>query len=522
MTANPLYQGCSYGALIVRAIERWPERVCLIDRAESVTYGELGARIARAIQALKALGLRHGDGFGLLAGNRIDAFVVMAAGFIAGFRYTPMHPLGSEDDHVYFLENAECKALIFDPNDFAQRGATLAARVGGLAHVLSLGPAAVGTDLLAAADALEAEPLVVETAEDDLMMIAYTGGTTGQSKGVTHTHRSLVMNALLCLAEWQWPREIRLLLATPLSHAAGYMVVPALLRGGFVVCEPGFDEEAMLAAIERHRITATFLVPTMIYRLLDHPKTKATDISSMETIIYGAAPMSPRRLQEGCDVFGPVFFQLYAQYEAPNTITMLTKDHHDPAHPERLSACGMPLAGLQFALLDEDGAAVPAGAVGEICVRGPLVMQGYWNKPEETAHAFRHGWLHTGDMARRDEHGFHYIVDRAKDMIISGGFNVYPREIEDVLTTHPAVSQAAVIGVPDGDWGEAVKAVVVKKPGETVSEAALIALVREKKGPVYAPKTVDFAVEIPVTSLGKPDKKTLRAPYWQGKERQVN
>jgi fatty-acyl-CoA synthase len=284
----------------------------------------------------------------------------------------------------------------------------------------------------------------------------------------------------------------------------------------------GFDAQRFFELVERHRVTCTFLVPTMIYVLLDHPGIAAADLSSLELVIYGASPMSPARLAEGMRRLGPVFMQLYGQSEAPNCITVLHSYEHDPErHPERLASCGTPVGTSQVRLLDEAGRQVPVGEVGEICVRGPLVMQGYWNKPEETAKALRHGWLYTGDMARCDADGFIYIVDRSKDMIISGGFNVFPREVEDVLTRHPAVAAAAVIGVPDPKWGEAVKAVVVLKPGASAQPEELIALVREHKGPVQAPKSVEFVDALPVTGLGKPDKKALRANYWVGQARGV-
>ena len=233
--------------------------------------------------------------------------------------------------------------------------------------------------------------------------------------------------------------------------------------------------------------------------------------------------MSPARLTEAMTVFGPVFMQLYAQSEAPNTVTVLRQQDHDPERfPHRLASCGRPIANSQVKLLDDDGHEVPVGEVGEICVRGPLVMQGYWNKPEESARALRHGWLYTGDLARRDADGFIYIVDRSKDMIISGGFNVYPREVEDALTADPAVASAAVIGVPDPKWGEAVKALVVLKPGAQVSAEALIARVREAKGAVQAPKSIEFVDALPVTGLGKLDKKAIRARYWDGQQRAVH
>jgi len=325
------------------------------------------------------------------------------------------------------------------------------------------------------------------------------------------------------LADWDWPQAVRFLAMTPITHAAGAMIVAVMSRCGLFVMSKGFEPQRFIDLVERHRITATFLVPTMVYVLLEHPGMAQADLSSLELVIYGASPMSPARLVEAMKRFGPVFMQLYGQSEAPNCITALHKHEHDPEnHPERLASCGTPSGPSQVRLLDDDGNEVPVGEVGEICVRGPLVMLGYWNKPEETEKAFRHGWLHTGDMARRDAEGFVYIVDRSKDLIISGGFNVFPREVEDVLTRHPAVAAAAVIGVPDEKWGEAVKAVVVLKAGATVAAEALMALVREHKGPVQAPKSVDFVDALPVTGLGKPDKKVLRARYWSGQQRAVH
>jgi fatty-acyl-CoA synthase len=264
------------------------------------------------------------------------------------------------------------------------------------------------------------------------------------------------------------------------------------------------------------------LVPTMIYVLLDHAHLSGADLSSLEVLYYGAAAMSPSRLEEGITRLGPIFFQFYGQAECPMTITVLRKEEHTVGDPQRLASCGRPVPWLDVALLDEDGQTVADGEPGEICVRGPLVMKEYLNKPEQTAEAFKFGWLHTGDVARADEEGFLTIVDRKKDMIVTGGFNIFPRELEDVLSSHPGVSAAAVIGVPDEKWGEAVKAVVVRRPGAEVAESELIAMVKERKGSIAAPKSVDFVDAIPLSPLGKPDKKSLRARYWEGAGRMVN
>jgi fatty-acyl-CoA synthase len=263
------------------------------------------------------------------------------------------------------------------------------------------------------------------------------------------------------------------------------------------------------------------LVPTMLYILMDHPKIDEYDLSSLETVYYGASAISPTRLKEAIEKFGPIFFQFFGQSECGMTISVLRKGEHDINNMDRLATCGRAVPWLNVKLLDDDLNEVPDGEPGEICVRGPLVMKGYWKKPEQTAEALAGGWLHTGDIAKKDAEGFLTIVDRKKDMIVSGGFNVFPREIEDVIGTHPAVGQVAVIGVPDDKWGEAVKAVVVLRPEQSVSEAELYELVKSRKGATHAPKSVDFVEAIPLSALGKPDKKALRAQYW-GSGRMVN
>jgi fatty-acyl-CoA synthase len=511
------------GDLILRAIRRGGERVAFALDAQAISYRAFGEQLSRMVQALEARGLRHGDAIAVLSSNRPEAFLVNAAGYLMGLRSTWMHPLASEDDHAYLLEDSGVQYLFVDPGMFAARAKSLQARNPGLRRVFGLGANDFGEDILGVLGAFQPGPLTSKARADDICTLIYTGGTTGKPKGVVHSHRVQVTMVITELADWDWPQEVRFLAMTPITHAAGAMIVAVMSRCGTFVMSKGFEPQRFFDLVERHRITATFLVPTMVYVLLDHPGIAQADLSSLELIIYGASPMSPARLVEAMKRFGPVFMQLYGQSEAPNCITALHKHEHDPRnHPERLASCGTPSGPSQVCLLDEAGSEVPVDEVGEICVRGPLVMLGYWNKPEETEKAFRHGWLHTGDMARRDADGFIYIVDRSKDLIISGGFNVFPREVEDVLTRHPAVAAAAVIGVPDEKWGEAVKAVVVLKAGETVAAEALIALVREHKGPVQAPKSIDFVDALPVTGLGKPDKKALRAKYWTGQQRAVH
>lgn len=315
-----------------------------------------------------------------------------------------------------------------------------------------------------------------------------------------------------------------MLIATPLSHAAAAFFIPVLQKGGAFYVMQGFSPDEFFDMVERHQITATMLVPVMLYFLLDAERSQSADMSSMETIFYGASPMSPARLREGIERWGQIFYQFFGQSEAPMVLANMKRGEHDLSKEERLGSCGRPTPWIQLALLDDNNQPVDAGAAGEICVRAPLVMKGYKDMPEQTAAAMAGGWLHTGDVGRLDREGFLYIVDRKKDMVVSGGFNVFPREVEDVLSAHEAVAQVAVIGVPDETWGEAVKAVVVLKPGveaEAGLTQALIDLVKEAKGSAQAPKSVDYVQSIPMTAVGKPDKKVLKAQYWGDRERGV-
>jgi len=263
-------------------------------------------------------------------------------------------------------------------------------------------------------------------------------------------------------------------------------------------------------------------VPTILTAILDQASPEDFDLSSLETVIYGASPISPTRLLEAMERIGPVFQQIYGQMETIGTATTLRRDEHSPADPDRLSSCGRAVLGATVAVVDDDGNELPAGQIGEIAVRGRATMLGYRNMAEETAAVMDGGWIKSGDMAHRDDEGFFYIVDRKKDMIITGGFNVYAREVEDVVATHPAVANVAVIGIPDHKWGEAVHAVVVLRAGASVDRVELAAFVKERKGPVHAPKSVDFVEALPVTTVGKVDKQALRAPYWSAESRQVH
>lgn len=517
--SDELYQLPTFGQLIVRAVQRYATCPAIGYEGKEITYAEMGKALSQLVQVLRDIGLGPDKGLCGLMANRPEAIYLRIAANLLGARYTPLNSLGSAADHIFIANDSDAEYLVVD-GQFASGAAEIMAG-SKIRHILTIGDSSVGNDLLKLTEAKAPAPLECHADPRGIACITYTGGTTGRPKGIIHRHRTLVMNILMCLAEWEWPDRPRILLSTPLSHAAGLLTAPVFVKGGCVHITEGFDAQEFIALVEQERISATFLVPTMLYALTTHPRIREVDLSSLKLVIYGAAPISPSLLEEAMEIFGPVFLQLYAQSEAPMTVTTLSQADHDLERPNQLLSCGFPMVGVQVKLLDDGGVPVPVGEVGEICVRGPLVMDGYWRRPEETAATLRDGWLRTGDLAREDERGYLYIVDRKKDMIITGGFNVYPKEIEDVLASHPDVAQAAVFGVPDAKWGEAVKAVVVPWPGKIPNVDEIIAYVRSNKGAVNTPKSIDVIDHMPQTALGKPDKQALRAPYWQDVRRNV-
>jgi fatty-acyl-CoA synthase len=516
------------GDLMVAALRRHRNRPIVHLGDVTLTGAETAARISQYIQAFEALGAGTGTPGALLALNRPEVLFILGAGQTQGYRRTSLHPLGSADDHAYVINDAGITTLIIDPY-FAERAVQLLDKCPGLTQVLTIGPvpeqlAHVGVDLVAKAAEFEPRPLTAKLlAPDHITSITYTGGTTGKPKGVIGTSAAFNTMTQIQLAEWEWPDNPRFLMCTPLSHAGAAFFVPTVIKGGTLFVLPRFDPAEVLRTIEQQRITATMLVPTMLYALLDHPDSQTRDLSSLETVYYGASAINPQRLKEAIDRFGPIFAQYYGQSEAPMVITYLGRQDHVSGAERRLSSCGRPSAFIRAALLDDQGNEVPVGEPGEICVSGSLLAGGYWHLPDETAATFRDGWLHTGDVAREDEDGFWYIVDRTKDMIVTGGFNVFPREVEDVVAEHPMIGQVAVIGVPHEKFGEAVTAIVTLRPDAPRDEQSIARMtaeiqetVKERKGSVQAPKQVIVADALPLTALGKLDKKALRAQFWTG------
>jgi fatty-acyl-CoA synthase len=517
-----LHEVASLGDVLVAALRRHPDRVAFRQGDRQLTYRQTEHELSRWVAALHRLGLRRDEGVGLLSPNRPEAWLTQSAPALAGGRYTALHPLGSLEDHLHACDEAKLRFLFVDPL-FAERGAALLEASPAVEGAFSFGPCDLLPDVATVLDPVgDPGPLMPGPGgPEDVAFLLYTGGTTGVPKAARLPNRAVVAMAYGTALGWDLPECPTYLAVAPISHAAGMLVVPTLLKGGTVVLERRFDPAGWLAAMAREHANLSLLVPTMIYALLDEPGFERSALPDLETVIYGASPMSPSRLAEAIDRVGSVFCQLYGQTEAAGQGTSLWRSQHDPSDLARLGSCGTPMPFNRVAILDDDGAPVPDGTPGEICMQGPSVMLGYLDQPELTEATLAGGWLHTGDIARMDADGYFTIVDRKKDMIVSGGFNVFPREIEDVLATHPAVSMAAVIGVPDDRWGEAVTALVVLRLGREVPAEELVALVRERKGPLYAPKRVEFLADLPLTPVGKADKRRLRASYWADRDRLV-
>jgi fatty-acyl-CoA synthase len=507
-----VYTEPTFGEVFQLALTRRPDHIAMVYDGQRITYRELQKRINRSVRALQSLGLRHGDTVAHLSGNSPAPIVTWVSCAMLGLRYTPLHPMGTADADAFIFRKAKVRAVMADVTGYPERSRIALEGDNGVEFLLDISGAGAGTDFNLLCAAQDEGPAKVIARPEDVVAIFFTGGTTGEPKGVMHASRSLVACGTMG-SDYDWPPDIQFYAATPISHALGYLVLPILLRGGTLHLRAGFTPRDFCDSVAAGTVNSAFMVPTMIYAVLDMPGVEKVDFSNLSTVFYGAAPITQQRLKDALSLFGPVLVQGYAQTEAPVTLVALNKDSHKGA---LLGSCGLPLVGNTVKILDEDCNELPAGEWGEVCIRGPLVMTGYLENPDETAKAFRGGWLHTGDIGYQNEDGYLFIVDRLKDMIISGGFNVYPKEVEDSIARHPAVSEVAVIGVPDAHWGEAVTAVVTLREGSSATAEEIMAIVKAEIGAVNAPKSVQFLDGLlPQTPLGKPDKKELRRMFAQ-------
>ncbi|MFQ6171381.1 acyl-CoA synthetase [Oryzobacter sp. R7] len=493
-----------------------PSAPCLTTDDGSLSYADVQALSHRVAAALAACGVEPGDSVAILSANDPVAFSTVFGISRAGAVWCPVNPRNEAAENRELLDLFDCRVLVFQ-NAFAPLVERIRADLPDVHTWVCLDGDVEDTlgweEFLTRGDG-SPEP-VDRPAVDDLQMIVGTGGTTGRPKGVMLTGTNLeTMTALTLLGYPFEGRPVYLALA-PLTHAAGVLCFPVMCLGGEVVIMRAPDVGGFLARIERHRVTHTFLPPTLIYMVLGHEALDTTDLSSLQCFWYGAAPMSKARLEEALHRIGPVMAQLFGQTEAPMMVSMMPPaDHFRPdgsVAEERLSSAGRPAPLVTVAIMDEGGRVLDRGERGEIVLRSSLVMPGYYRNPEATAEASRFGWHHTGDIGYLDDDGFLFIVDRAKDMIITGGFNVYSAEVEQALMQHPDLQDVAVVGRSDDTWGERVEAVVQARPGRTVEPAEVIAFVRERLGGVKTPKVVHVWPDLPRSKVGKILKTEVKA-----------
>ena len=499
--------GITVGDLIYQAFTTAHDKPAFVMDDRTLSYAESARIVFSLARALRDLGIGPGDGVALLMPNKPETYLLRAAIKLINGRYTPLNALSKPSEWSYVLDDSEVKLFVHDPTltnvgpDFLDSVTTPLVRQAC---------GAAPDDLLRVAEGCDGTPFRAVGDEEDIYGLIYTGGTTGRPKGVMIPHRARVQQVMMKLSEYALHADTRILLSAPISHGAGSLILPTLLRGGTVHLMEKFNPAKFIEIVETQRINTGWGVPTMVSALVNCPEIRTADVSSLQTFIYSGAPITPTLLAEAMKVFGPIFIQHYGQTEAPGIVSVLGKKDHDLARPELLSSCGRPVPGNSVSIRNDDDEEVPTNEMGEICVRGRLVSAGYWKKEEQTKETYRAGWLRTGDIGRIDPEGYLYITDRKKDMIISGGFNVYPREVEDAVARHPSVKTCAVVGLPDPHWGEVVTALVVVRDGEERDETELTRFLKDSLGSVKSPKKICFATELPTTPNGKVDKVTVR------------
>ncbi len=488
-------------------------RPCLTTDGMTLTYGEVQDLSSRISAALDACGIRPGHRVAILSVNDPTAFSCVFGISRAGAVWCPVNPRNQAAENRELLDLFGCRALIFQAS-FGPLVSAVRAELPQLTTLVCLDGTVDGALTWDEFLALGAARDVDRPADADLAMIVGTGGTTGRPKGVELTGTNLEAMTAATLIGYPFAGPPVYLALAPLTHAAGVLCLPVLALGGEVVIMRTPDVGGFLDHVQRHRVTHTFLPPTLIYMVLSHERLDTTDLGSLQCFWYGAAPMSPTRLEEALVRIGPVMAQLFGQTEAPMMISTMAPEDHFRADGtvarERLRSAGRPSPLVRVAIMAADGTLLAPGETGEIVVRGSLVMRGYHRNAEATAEASTHGWHHTGDIGYLDDDNYLFIVDRAKDMVITGGFNVYSTEVEQALMQHPDVQDCAVIGLPDGKWGERVTAVVQLRSGAVAAPDQLRAFARERLGGVKAPKQVEIWPDLPRSKVGKVLKREIR------------
>lgn len=524
-TEGFLIRSCRYRSglipdIILRNAMIYPQREAFVCGEQRVNFQEYNARANSLAHALHGLGTKKGEVIGVLSWNCMGYMEVIGAAAKGGFIFSPFNVRFSASEVEYLVNNSEAVAL-FVGAGMGELLNGIRGKIPRVRHFISLEEPIPGMEaaeeLIGRSSKTEPE---VDIQESDPLFICYTSGTTGLPRGAVYTHARVREDILCHSIEVPIGSHDRCISLMPLFHIGGIEVSHYLLYNAATnIIMKTFDPQAFLKAIERERITNIVLVPTHLAVLLDLPEFQKTDVSSVKRIYYAGSPMPTEILKRGMSAFGPVFFQGYGQTESGPVIAFLKESDHQvldkpPEEQRVLLSVGQPATGVHVRIVDEEERDILPGEVGEIVARSRHVMEGYWRKPEETNQVLRDGWLHTRDMGTYDEQGYIYIVDRKQDMIVSGGENIYPREVEEILYRHPAVSECAVLGIPDPKWVEAVHAVVCLKRGASAKPDELIDFCKMNLAKYKAPKSVDIVQELPKSATGKILKREIRKKYW--------
>lgn len=514
---------------IDRGVRIRPNAPCMVrsDGSEIYTHASFSRLTEQIAAALHTDGLAPGERVAIYSPNDADAFACVIGVIRAGGIWTAVNAASRPAEIAAFLNLVGCNRLIYHA-DLSEHIDELLQHVPTITSVISIGSGqrddlALDTWIASADEYLPPHGRNPE----DIAVLAPTGGTTGTPKAVPASHRQLVLMCLAHNTHLAEPEPPRYVCATPMTHAAGMAAFPVLAEGGQVIIHRGVNAPEIFGSIERNRATRIFLPPTALYALLAHPDVLHTNFSSLRHFLLAAAPVAPERLAEAVNIFGPVMTQVFGQAEAPFVCTILTAEEiadatKDASLRHRLASCGRPSVVAHVEIMGEDGHLLGVNEQGEIVIRSDLVFSGYWNNPNASAETRRAGdWHGTGDIGYRDKDGFIYILDRKKDLIITGGFNVYPSEVEAVLHTLPSINDCAVIGIPDDKWGEAVTAFVEVKDGHDIDPDEVIAACKKALGSVKAPKAVHIQDDLPRSPVGKVLRRELREKYWNHLERKV-
>ncbi|WP_405483755.1 class I adenylate-forming enzyme family protein [Streptomyces sp. NBC_00009] len=524
------------GTYLSRSARYWPDTTALVCGERTWTYSRLDSETNRLASALISRGLRPGDAVASLAWNRGELVEVEFALYKAGLTRAPINARLGRGEIEHILRYAPVRVLVFDAAHREDALAAIAAAGTGCVPVLldDTSPetdTATNTsvtvryrDLLAEGST---EPVTVDVSEDDACVLNFTSGSTGALKAAVQSvgNRLANMRKQLMSDESRPGPTTRYLACGPITHATGMGLLAGVFGGSTTYILPAWNAEAFLDSVEKERITATFLVPAMLNMVLAHPGAAEHDLSCLTSVRVGGAPVSPQRLRDAVALFGPVVAQGYGLGETTSVVAGLSSAETARAvadDPELLQSCGRAMYDTEIRIVDDAGRELGPREVGEVIVRGPDCVRAYWNEPELSAETFRDGWVHTGDLAWMREDGYLFLVDRKKDMIISGGFNIYCSEVEAALYEHPAIQEACVVGVPDEKWGEGVKAVVVTRPGHSLSAEEVTAFCAQRLDRLKKPRSVDFVAELPHNRNGKLDRKAVREPFWAGTARRVN